>query len=133
MAEALLHRALGPEVHITSAGIDPVDIDPFVVSVMAEEGIDLSGHEARVFDAAEDPDFDLLIALSKTAWIAARTLSARTGVAAEYWQVSDPPSLLSGGSRNQILEGYRIIRNELAQHIRNRFDAEVRNPVPEMA
>lgn len=37
---------------------------------------------------------------------------ARTGVPVEYWQVSDPPSILSGGSRDQILQEYRAIQTE---------------------
>lgn len=132
MAAAMLGLALGPDVRVRSAGLDPHEIDPFVVSLMAQAGVDLSRHEPCAFDAGQESECDLVITLSKSAWIAARTFSARTGVPVEYWQVSDPPSILSGGSRDQILQEYRAIQTELAQHIRNRFDVQVGKPVPEM-
>jgi arsenate reductase (thioredoxin) len=51
MAEAYLHRFCGPAVTVESAGLDPTTVNPLVVRVMAEEGIDLAGKSTRkVFD-----------------------------------------------------------------------------------
>ncbi|MHC1791290.1 arsenate reductase ArsC [Solidesulfovibrio sp.] len=51
MAEAYLRQLSGPGVTVESAGMTPTVINPLVVAVMAEEGIDLSGKKTRkVFD-----------------------------------------------------------------------------------
>ncbi len=51
MAEAYLRRYCGRDVVVDSAGLDPTTINPLVVTVMAEEGFDLTGKTTRkVFD-----------------------------------------------------------------------------------
>jgi len=51
MAEAYLRRFCGQDVTVDSAGLDPTTITPLVVTVMAEEGLDLAGKTTRkVFD-----------------------------------------------------------------------------------
>ena len=51
MAEAYLRRFCGQDVTVDSAGLDPTTINPLVVTVMAEEGLDLAGKKTRkVFD-----------------------------------------------------------------------------------
>ena len=55
MAEAFLRRMAGDGVTVESAGLDPTVINPLVVAVMAEEGIDLSEKKTRkVFDLFRD-------------------------------------------------------------------------------
>ncbi|KHK01901.1 arsenate reductase ArsC [Desulfovibrio sp. TomC] len=51
MAEAYLRQMSGEGVTVESAGLDPTVVNPLVVAVMAEEGIDLAGKTTRkVFD-----------------------------------------------------------------------------------
>ena len=51
MAEAYLRQMAGDGVIVESAGLDPTVINPLVVAVMAEEGLDLSAQKTRkVFD-----------------------------------------------------------------------------------
>ena len=55
MAEAYLEKFCGNAADVMSAGLDPTRINPLVVTVMAEEGIDLSGKKTRkVFDLFRD-------------------------------------------------------------------------------
>lgn len=55
MAEAFLRQMAGDGVTVESAGLDPTVINPLVVTVMAEEGIDLSDKKTRkVFDLFRD-------------------------------------------------------------------------------
>jgi len=55
MAEAYLQQFFGKEAVVESAGLDPTRINPLVVTVMAEEGFDLSGKTPRkVFDLFRD-------------------------------------------------------------------------------
>lgn len=51
MAEAFLNRLGGGEFEAESAGLAPTQVNPYVVEVMKEEGIDLSHKETHaVFD-----------------------------------------------------------------------------------
>ena len=63
MAEAYLRQMTGDGVTVASAGLDPTVINPLVVAVMAEEGIDLSGKLTRkVFDLFKDGQlFDYVV------------------------------------------------------------------------
>ena len=63
MAEAYLRQMAGDGVTVTSAGLTPTVINPLVVAVMAEDGIDLSGKQTRkVFDLFKDGQlFDYVV------------------------------------------------------------------------
>lgn len=51
MAEAYLKRLGADDFEVESAGFDPTEINPLVVEVMAEEGVDLAGKQTqKVFD-----------------------------------------------------------------------------------
>ena len=55
MAEAFLRQMAGDGLIVESAGLDPTVINPLVVAVMAEEGLDLSDKKTRkVFDLFRD-------------------------------------------------------------------------------
>lgn len=129
MAQALLSQAFGPGTRIVSAGTDPQDMDFFAVAAMAEQGIDLSAHQPTGCDAATldaHAPFGLIVALSRTALETARAIGAAHGVPVEYWDVAEPPAPgRFGGSRAQLLDAYRAIRDEIARHIRNRFDLDL--------
>ena len=51
MAEAFLNQTCGEEFEAHSAGLEPGSINPLVVEVMQEVGIDISGNKTKsVFD-----------------------------------------------------------------------------------
>ena len=51
MAEAYLRKLGGLEFEVESAGLEPGKLNPHVVRVLAEEGIDISGKKTQgVFD-----------------------------------------------------------------------------------
>ena len=47
MAEGLLRHLYGDRYVVRSAGVDPRDVDPLVVEVMAERGIDISRQRSK--------------------------------------------------------------------------------------
>ena len=118
MAEALARRWLGSEVFIGSAGVEPAPVNPFAVAVMDEIGLDIRGHNARTFDELSDC-FDLVVALSKSAYLASKAYAAGSAVTVEHWDVPDPT--LNEGSREQRLVAFRSVRSGLEARIRERF------------
>ena len=97
----------------------PGDGDPFVAAVMDEMGIDLGKHRPQGFDDLEDSSFDLVISLSPEAHHRALELTRTMAIEAEYWPTMDPS--ITMGSREQILDSYRDVRDLLVRKIRQRF------------
>ena len=126
MAEALMKYLHGQQVYVQSVGVRPSEIDPFVVAVLDEIGIDLSRHRARSFEDLEDDYFDLVISLSPEAHHRAVELTRTSSTEIEFWPVMDPT--LVEGNREVRLDAYRELRDHLLAHLRARFPPE-RAPV----
>lgn len=123
MAEALMKLHFGNRVYVDSCGLRPqageAGIDPFAWAVMDEIGVDLTGFKPKTFADLEDDSFDLVVSLSPEAQHRAVELSRGRAVEIEYWPTLDP-SLITG-SREQVLEAYRGVRDGLEARIRERF------------
>jgi protein-tyrosine-phosphatase len=121
MAAAIMHHHFGHKIYVASAGIAAGDPDPFVSLIMDEIGIDLKKHRPHSFEDLEDSAFDLLITLSPEAHNRAENMSRTMAIDVEDWQIPDPSG--THGSRDQILEAYRGVRDELVKRIKQRFGA----------
>jgi protein-tyrosine-phosphatase len=122
MAEALMKLIFGFEVYVDSCGVYPhPDLDPFVVAVIDELGGDLSHHHPKSFEdmAARDGSFDVVISLTPEAHHRALEFARGRAVDVHYWPTADPT--LVTGSREQRVEAYRNVRNDLHDRILARF------------
>ncbi len=127
MAAWLLRRRWGDRVFVDSCGLNAADgVDPFVVAVMAELGLDLSGHAPKSFEVLEDGSFDLVISLSEAAHRHAAAASRTRAVELEHWPTEDPT--LETGSREQRLQAYRRVRDGLDLRLAERFPGAVLEP-----
>jgi protein-tyrosine-phosphatase len=130
IAEALLKHLHGARIYVQSVGIRQGVPDAFVAEVMDEIGIDLAMHKPKTFADLEDDyeeeteSFDLVISLSPEAHHRALEMTRNAAVEVEFWNTFDPS--IVQGSREQILEAYRSVRDELFRKIRDRFP---RDPV----
>ena len=62
MAEGLVNHFLGDRWEASSAGTFPIGyVHPMAIRVMAELGIDISGHRSKSVEAFRDAEFDLVI------------------------------------------------------------------------
>lgn len=119
MAAAIMKHFYGHKVYVASCGVKPGQADPFVATVMDEMGIDLGRHRPQSFEDLEDSSFDLVISLSPEAHHRALELTRTMAIDAEYWPTMDPS--ITMGSREQILDSYRDVRDLLLRKIRQRF------------
>jgi protein-tyrosine-phosphatase len=125
MAELLARKMLPPAVFVASAGVRAGERDPFVDAVLAEDGLSLGERHPRTLDDLEDDYFDLIITLSPEAHHTALELTRSLAVDVEYWPTADPTTIT--GTRDQIMAGYRDVRERLKARIGQRFappDAE---------
>lgn len=119
MAGALMASLYGTSVYVDTVGVEAREIDPFVVAVMGERGIDLSNHIPKSFDMLTETTFDLIICLTPEAQTVANELARTHALDVEYWPTSDPTN--GTGSRTQRLEAYRQLAKELEGQLRARF------------
>jgi protein-tyrosine-phosphatase len=124
VAAGLFAQMFGRTIYVGSAGVRKGELDPFAVAVMAEIGIDISRHRPITFeelDELEGLNFDLIVTLSPEAHHRALELTRTSAVDIEYWPTVDPTDI--EGSREQRLDAYRQVRDQLLTRIRERFGA----------
>jgi protein-tyrosine-phosphatase len=122
MAAALMSQIFGKTVYVGSAGVQKGELDPFAVAAMEEIGIDIARHKPITFEELEDLEglnFDLIVTLSPPAHHKALELTRTAAADVEYWPTVDPTG--TEGSREQRLNGYREVRDQLLARIRERF------------
>jgi len=119
IAAAIMKHFYGHKVYVASCGLKPGEADPFVTAVMDEMGIDVGKHRPQGFDDLEDSSFDIVISLSPEAHHRALEMTRTMAIEAEYWPTMDPS--VTSGSREQILNSYRDVRDQLVRKIRARF------------
>jgi protein-tyrosine-phosphatase len=122
MAAAMLRQMLGSSIYVGSAGVRKGEPDPFAVAVMAEIDLDISRRKPLTFEELDDLEglnFDLIVTLAPEAHHRALEITRTNAVDVEYWPTSDPS--IVEGSREQRLEAYRAVRDQLLAHIGERF------------
>ncbi|MGN6462710.1 MAG: low molecular weight phosphatase family protein [Pseudolabrys sp.] len=125
MAAALFKQMFGRSIYSASAGVQKGELDPFVVAAMDESGIDVAKHRPMTLEELEDwegMNFDLIISLSPQAHHRALELTRTLAADVEYWPTHDPTN--TEGSREQRLDAYRAVRDQLMERIKQRFGGQ---------
>jgi len=123
MAVGLMQLRYGSRVRVDSVGLRPgEEVSAMAAFVMDELGADIARLRPKGFEffhENEDGPFALIVSLSPEAHHRALGLVPALGLEAEYWPTFDPS--LAEGSREQVLEEYRAVRDGLARRISARF------------
>ena len=119
MAAAITHHYFGQHIYAASAGIVAGDPDPFVGLVMDEINIDLKSHRPHSLEDVAESGFDLVMTLSPEAASQSKSFASTRTVKIENWQITDPSE--TQGSREQILDAYRAVRDDLVKRVKHRF------------
>jgi protein-tyrosine-phosphatase len=122
MAAAIMRHLYGRFVYIDSVGVRAGMLDPFAVEAMEEIGIEIGRHKPKSFDNFEDTSFDLVVTLSPEAHHRAMELTRTSAASVEYWPTMDATAV--EGNREQRLDAYRAVRDELMRQIGKRFAVE---------
>lgn len=119
IAELLARKLLPPNMYIASAGVQRGERDPFVDAVLIEENLSLDDRQPRGLEELADGYFDLIITLTPLAHHTVLERMRGFSVDVEYWPTPDPT--LVTGSRDQIMNAYRDVRDRLKQQITERL------------
>jgi len=105
--------AAGPAGTVHSAGSEPGKLHPTAVRVMAEVGIDLSGHAAKPIAAVPADRIATVITLC-----AEEVCPAFLGEAERlHWPLDDPAA--AGPDEGAVLESFRRVRDEIGERLRS--------------
>jgi len=118
IAKALMQKT-HPSIYVASAGVLRGERDSFANAVIAEEGLSLDDHHPQGIEDLSDGFFDLIITLTPQAHHVVLEKMRSFSVNVEYWPTPDPA--LATGSREQILDAYRQVREFLKNRITQRF------------
>jgi protein-tyrosine-phosphatase len=124
MAAAIFRHFFGHTSYTGSAGVRRGELDPFAVVVMEEMGLDIAKHHPMTFEELEDWEglnFDLIVTLTPEAHHKALELTRKIAADVEYWPTADPTA--QDGNREQRLDAYRAVRDNLLRRIKGRFGA----------
>jgi protein-tyrosine-phosphatase len=122
MAAALFRHMFGRTTYVGSAGVRRGELDPFAVAAMDEIGLDIAKHRPMTFEELEDWEglnFDLIVTLAPEAHHKAIELTRTVAADVEYWPTPDPT--IQEGNREQRLDAYREVRDQLMRRIKERF------------
>ena len=112
MAEAYLNTLAGEHFYAESAGLETGTLNPYVVQVMKEDGIDISGNKIdSVFDFfKEGRSYNYVVAVCDAA--KAEKCPVFPGVTSRLnWSFPNPADFT--GTEDEILEATRKVRNQI--------------------
>ena len=110
IAEGFLRRAAGDLVNVQSAGSKPTGfVHPLAIKVMAEAGIDISGHRSKHLKEFLDQPVHTVITVCGNADAACPIFPGQ--VNRHHWPFDDPAK--ATGSEEEILTCFRRVRDEM--------------------
>lgn len=113
MAEGLLGHLAGDRFEAYSAGTEATRVRPEALSVMAEIGGDLSGHESKTLERYLGEPFDFVITVCDDA---NETCPVFPGARKRlHWSLPDPSA--ARGAREERVEVFRSVRDRLKELI----------------
>ena len=112
MAEGWCRYLKGDCIEPYSAGIETHGLNPNAIKVMAEAGVDISGHRLKHLDELPDIDFDSVITVCDNAHEHCPIFPGKTKVI--HVGFDDPPKLAEEAATEQeALDCYRRVRDEI--------------------
>ena len=122
MAEGWARWLKGGPIEAYSAGIETHGLNPRAVKVMAEAGVDISGHRSKHVRDLKDVPFDYVVTVCAHASENCPVFPGKAKVL--HVGFDDPPKLAAGAKTEEAaLAHYRRVRDEIRAFIEKLPDA----------
>jgi len=116
MAEGWTRHLKGDVIEPYSAGVEPRGLGSRAVQVMAEVGVDISGHRAKHVDELKNIQFDYVVTVCDQAHESCPLFPGTTKVI--HVGFDDPPRLAQNSKNEQeALDHYRRVRDEIRRFV----------------
>lgn len=107
MAEGYLHYFAGEKARVYSAGVEAHGVNLKAVSIMQEDGIDISHHTSNLIDEYQGVDFDFVITVCDNAKERCPFFPAK----AKKLHHNFPDPAKATGSEEEVMQQFRRVRN----------------------
>jgi arsenate reductase len=116
MAEGWTRALKGDQIEVYSAGIETHGLNPNAVKVMAEAGIDITGHKSQLLEEFNDVNLDVVVTVCGHAHETCPFFPGNCKVV--HVGFDDPPGMArelaaKGASEEEQLACYRQVRDEI--------------------
>ncbi|MCB1181919.1 arsenate reductase ArsC [bacterium] len=112
MAEGWARALRSDDIAAWSAGVETHGLNPRAVQVMAEAGVDISGHRSELVDDLLHVPFDLVVTVCGHAHESCPVFPG--GARVVHHGFDDPPALArQATSEDEVLACYRRVRDEI--------------------
>jgi arsenate reductase len=116
MAEGWTRALWDDRIEAYSAGIETHGLNPYAVKVMAEAGVDISGHRSKLLDDLSDVDFDLVVTVCGHAHETCPMFPH--GAKVVHVGFDDPPKLAQNAETEEAkLDCYRRVRDQIREFV----------------
>ena len=123
MAEGWARALKGDVVDAYSAGIETHGLNPRAVRVMAEAGVDISGHRSKNVSEFKDVNLDVVVTVCGHAEEHCPRFPGKTKVI--HVGFDDPPKLAAGAkTEEEALSHFRRVRDEIKAFVARLPDLE---------
>ena len=112
IAEGYLRHFAGEKAEIYSAGIETHGVNPRAISIMKEDGIDISKHTSNNIDEYLDIDFDFVITVCDNAKEHCPIFPTK----AKKFHHNFPDPSKSKGTEEEVLEEFRRVRRMIKSY-----------------
>jgi len=113
MAEGLLKYYKDKKYNVFSAGIEPSKVNPKAIEVMAELGIDISGHTSKSVNKFLNKKLDIVVTVCDNARESCPVFPGK--VKKLHWSFDDPAQ--ARGTEEEILDVFREVRDQIKTRI----------------
>ena len=118
MAEGWTRHLKGDCIEPYSAGIETHGLNPHAVQVMAEAGVDISGHKSQHIDEFKDIQLDYVVTICGHANEHCPIFPGKTQVM--HVGFDDPPKLAEEAkNEKEALDCYRRVRDEIKHFVQS--------------
>jgi len=118
MAEGWARHLKGDQIEVYSAGIEAHGLNPRAVQVMAEAGVDISGHRSKHVDELNHIEFDYVVTVCGHAHEHCPLFRGKARVI--HIGFDDPPKLAAdAATEEERLLHYRRVRDEIRDFVKS--------------
>ena len=112
IAEGYLRHFAGDKAAVYSAGVETHGVNPKAVSIMAEDGIDISGHTSNNITEYTGIDFDYVITVCDNAKERCPYFPSR----AKLFHENFPDPAKATGTEEEIQQAFRRVRGMIKEY-----------------
>lgn len=121
IAEGYLRHFAGQKAEIFSAGVETHGVNPRAISIMKEDGIDISGHTSNNIVEYQNIDFDFVITVCDNAKERCPFFPTK----AQKFHYNFPDPAKATGTEKEINNQFREVRQMIKDYCKNFVERKI--------